>query len=354
MLPRIIKYTELRIGILTLYADNTCFIKKTSRYEIQDLTKNRWLCYSDANIDDVLDLHCDRSSYYMPPVSPGARIYLDPHCKMSRDIVRKDYQITYNWDKADFVLVPNKGKIHSRAHDICVLEDGGIATLISINRSVSSATESSLTDVQWNAVEEFLRMYFSEGCELISNSDHSKLTGYFIPKHETYEEILVGTAHPSSKYMYERQLVCTPSSEISIETLDLWKRMDKDTLSKVILGSDYKKYPMTVCLFLYKYCRSIRWSTERSVKELLYEINFTFYLENDRFPESFVVTPEDWNMWQDWCLHVLGVSEKGGFVSVNDFNKNFMEKDWVRQKFCIAPLKINSAESVNNLLEIKD
>ena len=146
--------------------------------------------------------------------------------------------------------------------------------------------------------------------------------------------------------MFDTKIQLTPSTNISVETLDLWSRLDDmNMLGKLICSSDWKEYPVTLSVFLEEECYDIKYINNQNVKMILHEIFF------DYTKEDMAVTPKDYNMLVSWIYHKLGCNDvKATYIPFERYIKlGTVYQNMLRRTICVAPKVMPQETTYGNL-----
>lgn len=355
-----IKYKKLCVGSLRLYCDGRI---SRSEYRVRKrAVQNRMaLALPYSTPDEYIPLsklRCSWSVYHQQAMSTRAQretvsLYVYPEVGTSRDIIRKSgYKIVLDPSKADYCVAPAfAGRICDYRYDILAYDDSDESLyLYTVTnymdeipiQNLFDRAKQDLTDCGLRVIGD--RMQVSRPCIIVQKSD-------------AFIDILRPTDDTRGrKYISELQLPLDYGNEISIQNLLLWKQLaetNNSIFEKVIVNTDWRDYPVTMCFFLSLDCPMGRifYSSNSNTKMMLTAIGFDRCRPAVAMCEGRVVEPKDWNMLQDYIMASYDVEPQGGFIT--DRKACTPESDWlniVRRRLCIAPLKIDSPVLFDNLI----
>ena len=146
-------------------------------------------------------------------------LFITPECQLSRDVIRNSgYKITINRDNADYVVIPYKRVYEKYDCDGFARKGDDIYLLNSIEKAIYG------DDINLDVVRKELENYgFTDiifGTELRSHAV------YLLTNFPVYREIFDNDC-PNTNYLYENKLELTPGVQMSVETLNVWKTLQK-------------------------------------------------------------------------------------------------------------------------------
>lgn len=279
--------------------------------------------------------------------APGDKVFLSSESKIPRDLVRNTgYQIVRDKNTASFVIMPEPEKpepykafLFYKTYDndfyIISLYDTSGGAITEVNSDL--ATECELG----------MRAKYGDGQMYKYQVQHKCYFYRNVPEHL---EIL-GGVHPWN-CMFDTELILTPSTDITPENLAMLAKLpSKEQALKLIMSSDFKKYPLTMCLFLkndlsisygYKYGDQVNW--------MMKCIEYNEFEEKDSFKKP--VTPEDFKMLQDWILYKLNIKDSG-IVSTelvdeldSGYNDFLLSKTAVKRVDISQPISLDSIRTM--------
>ena len=349
-----IEYKKFFRGYINCFADGSVspsyvklFFQESSRdtlgkYALYEEDEDSW--YTDLQIEYAHTLQI---------VKPGATLFLSPKSLLSRDHVRNSgYKITIKKDNPDAVIVVPPLETVPRARSASILASCKDALLLcNLSQSYIDNDDAISSDIMEKAVgliNDWCRVTCGADADIIAATDRfgEQKTISFVPNVPEYKDILLGT-YPKKTYITDLDVPLVPNSTVSVETLEVWKRLNNDSILETsILQSDALEYPFTMCIFLEKEHSCCCYGCSAKFKHFLNQIGF-----DDRYNrEQLVVTPKDWNMLQKWLMHNLNVEDNGGYVDSSALNGVGSDyKPFIRHKYVVAPMFISSPAVVGDL-----
>ena len=286
----------------------------------------------------------------------GDKVYISKKSKISRDLVRKAYDITLSKDKADWIVIPEVTMFHKRIVNLVLDLGNDELALVNINdtrkgldQDDKSGLKLVLSDCGFNSLLESGNVLFAS---------NEARTLYLIPKIEEYVDILSSSP---ARYISDALLPLKPDVTVSIETLDIWRRLiksDFEMFEKSILNSDVRDYPFTLTLFLETEYHKKRHFSDKPL-EMLRQMGVMGRGYNDINSirvsnwalSNKTISQKDWEMSQKWLMYNYGVDMTGGF-SDKVTNRYALHGELVRRRVAVAPIKINHpmcfTEIINN------
>lgn len=278
----------------------------------------------------------------------GEKLYFAKECHIPRDLYRNSgYSIVRDPDKADKIVIPQlQPTILYFLYDVAAYEPASkTIELFSVDRNESNRDNfsSDLTNDFFN-----IRCSFGTGYQFFQTNIENNKKATIYPFCQEYIDILENT-YPGRKYIMEKDVNLDYPVTINLETLKLWKRhTDMDMLRKAICASDWREYPVTLCLFLMNEHPFIDIRANEALKFILEQIGFVKDPHYLWTTSPRMVYPKDWNLLQAYIMSELGVPETGGFVNPDTYN-NTGYKDLYRSKYAVAPLTITEPILFKNL-----
>lgn len=282
-------------------------------------------------------------------VSPTDTIFISSESKISRDLVRNSgYKITIKEENADKVIVPVMYPTEAIDPNI-VIRAGEVIAFVYVRRRSDYCTDP-FTEEEWESVLDAAKdMVFkfqqaqNDPTPYIGfNEDHESFPVYFIRKVEQYKKLLKNPAW--DRYITDVGFPITTSSTFSMEFLEMLLRYkDENIFNKLLIASDFIKYPLTTNVLLRKRGTANLFITETLRDTVLRPIDFETYYYRSRkdWGRNRVISPEDWNLCQKFLMTHFNAPEEGGFVSDKDwigFHNEYLQL--VRAKVAIKPLYI--------------
>lgn len=283
-------------------------------------------------------------------------MFVSSDCKMPRDMLRRDYTIVHDKSKARYIVIPHLYKeireyCHIAVKDttddtlyICTLARNYMRDSNYVYSEQEKLMLLSTIKSAIGAADDMLTFYHRD------NFEQSNL--FIVPDIPEYRDIF-NDVSVIGRYVFDYKVQCTPSINISIETLDLWKRMsDYDALQKLIIQSDWHDYPVTVAYFIENEMQVLRSFGRDSVamKSLLEGINFDMF-HNHRY-EGLSVTPKDFEMLTNWIMHHnLGLEDGKGYIDIEQYDRLPSDyQDLIRKRFVVAPIKLTGETPLESII----
>ena len=246
------------------------------------------------------------TAFYKNPV-PNDKLFISSGSKIPRDLIRQTgYRIVRDINQADYVVIPEPEETSPFESKMFWKSATGAFYIVHIIDKADGSFYITSDRVQ--AIELTFQSMFGEGQSFWATKG---LECYFIRDIPEYSDLL--NSSKIARYAFDTKLRLQPSTTISPENLDILRRMpDKSNALKILMTSNFQKYPLTICMFLdydlsvsygYKYGDQVNWM----MKAIHY----------DRFEEGedlrIPITPEDFNMLQDWIFYRIGLTGPGLF-----------------------------------------
>ena len=265
---------------------------------------------------------------YSYKLNPPTTLFISPDCKIPRALVRNSgYKITISKDKASFIVIPNSyDKEYVRECNLVIrVTCNYFTTLYLCDFERSWAVDKvPLNETESQRLKEKIEQYFaseinSGGTVEVYQQLTKGLADFkvsLIPDCVEFEEMLLSKS--AKRYIFDKNVILTPTNFIDLDTLDIWSRMtEKDMIWKSIIGSDYRDYPFTLCYFLrdrhYSLCRGCTEQFKRVLNEIYYD---EYSSDKKSYPGT--ITPKDWNLLQKYMLKNEGLGENGGIIRNNN------------------------------------
>jgi hypothetical protein len=341
-IEHIVDYKRLLLGTIEFNFDGT--IKRRHAH-----IRDREIVHKDAVLSAtrcLSDLLERRTFHYLPRRS---RLFVSSDVKMPRDLLRKSgYELKRDPDSAYATVIPYLPKrLTKYEYNIAFLDrEAGDLYLYSIEHS--GAEKPELSDEQ----KETVRNCFF-GCECLTNDPGERYFAHFISKCQEYHDLINGT-YPSRNYIFENNVnLYDIPVQITVENLLLWEKVDdRNLLRKTILNSNWREYPLTLCVFLRLYHRYIDSTSDIPFKQVMRQIKYESDFNIQHLVEGIQVEPQDWNMLQMYILAKMGLKEEKGFVNVHDYLDVEKLRQFIPMKVAVRTLKIDQPMLVDNLLEM--
>lgn len=273
----------------------------------------------------------------------GEKVFISSKSKIPRDLLRKNgYKVTYSKEDADIIILPKLESTKAVLYNIAAVNSGEYANFFYIEREDKATIPT--TSEELTAIKDKLLEYYPEA-EIIDNSGEF-FKVFIIPNVEEYEDFFIDKSRGASEadYLQDTDVILPGITKITVEALDLWRHISSsDILVKTVMMSDWSKYPVTLRYFFSNdvsiYNTSPQW------------LWFKKAIKLDDEDKNIVVTPDDWNMLQAWCLYKVGLEDKG-FITWENFRSNVKNRDieFLRKKVALAPFNISNSETLANII----
>lgn len=329
------------IGTLRFYTQGQIGVSTTSIR--QKVTKNAYVSLDRGDAYDTFD-NIARRTYVSPNYTAGDLIWVHPKARISRDLIRKSgYAITRDIEKADFIVLPEPDyKLFSDITYHIVCSCNGMLYFF----SASDVYNREIPDEKLDIAKDRIKQYIGDDNVVFYCDDFQLKTACFFPQIEEYKNLLEDK-YEGKMVVFDTKLQLVPNVEISIETLDVWSRLeDINMVSRFVCASDYKKYPLTVKLFLEEYQYSIKYQSNNNIKMIVKELGIGEYT-----PKDMVVTPKDYNMMMSWVFHVIGKPVGSTYITEKDWdNIPGSFKKFLKKRFAIAPVVLEHDDIYDNII----
>jgi len=362
------KKREIKYVKLELFDDKT--VGKATEWENSEQIYFGKTAYvrdwNDPNSVDYEDSYGPKRSLQskrstIPDMHAGITLYVAPECKISRDVLRNDgYSITYNKANSDYRILPSipTNAVKQKCQIVFVLKNQ--LHICWVERSVgepinntSYYAETYATATEVETVLSFLEnKYAVNRTDMMYRRDKplKNMNVWFLTVCEDTQYYLTHVCRLNEKFCFDTDVPLKGSTNITPENLLLWSKVqDTNLLEKALLNSDWKKYPVTVCVFLAREKSSEAGRFSPAGKVMLKAINFD---QLNRYSGSLggqVVTADDWNMLQDYITLRLGITEKSGLVE-----DIYPYSDYIRHRYAIAQWRISGNKTFSNIMDELD
>lgn len=326
-------YTSGQIGVSTLSHNNKQY-------------KNKYVCLDSGVAYDAFNRLASKT-YVSPDYCAGDKIWIHPKARVSRDLVRKSgYAITRDKDKAEFVVLPEPdyNEFCDISYNIaCLCRDTPYFF------TISDVYNREVPDDKFEDAKERIKQFFSEDVLFLCD-DMSKKRACFFPHLEEYADLLNDVyAEKAIVVVFDTKIQLTPNVDISVETLDVWARLDDmNMLSRFICASDWEDYPLTLKLFLESTHFGIRYQTNNNIRMIVKELGIGETIEND-----VTVTPKDYNMMMSWVFHLIGKPVGSTYITEKDWdNIPGTYKKFLKKRVAISPVLIEDDTLCENIINM--
>ena len=279
----------------------------------------------------------------------GKTIYISKKSKVSRDVLRHTYKIVLDPDRADFVVFPKLKNISTFGCTMFGIKNNILYLCFLENIIDYSSNVDYIFQV---AVNMFCRMAGLDESEVQHRPDYQYVDLKFINDVPEYREILQNQ-YPNRSYIQDTSLPFTPLNKISPETLKIWSQVnDTNLLEKLLVGSDWQKYPFTLWCFLHAEHDDFASECGNQGKVILEAIQYWMnYLPE--YEMHKLVEPDDWNMLQEWIMYQLGVSGPSYIPTERVTRLSGYYSKFLKYSFAVMPTNISVATdlpTINNLV----
>ena len=278
----------------------------------------------------------------------NSKLYISPKSKVPRDLLRNSgYSITYSMDKAEYLVLPApKTDEKKRVVSAIVLNNStGYVYLCDVENIFTTYNVPADDILNIVAKHESLSV---DDLEIFTLGDTlPKIVVWYTNDVPEFEKILRGEKLPA-EYLFDNQIPIMPSNNLSVETLDLWKRLiqkDWNLFEKAAINSDAKEYPLTFATFLlvegmsnYYWSQQFKWFlTSMKIND------YGLYDEEN-------ISVKDMDMLSDWICHILSIDGKYGFVDEKSYvNLHWRYKKFVKSKIAASPVRIANPMKLKNI-----
>lgn len=244
--------------------------------------------------------------YVFNTIAPPSKLFISSGSKIPRDLVRQTgYRIVRDMDQADCVVIPEPEEQEAYESKMFWKSSTEEFYIVKINDTAGCSFYPTTDRIK--EIELALRKNLGEG------QSYWNVRGFYcyftrdIPEHI---DLLNGKP---VRYVFDTKLRLQPSTTISPENLDILRKMpDRINALKILMTSDFQKYPLTICMFLnndlnvsygYKYGDQVNW--------MMKAVHYDLFEDQKDFRTP--ITPEDFNMLQDWIFYQIGLTGPGLF-----------------------------------------
>ena len=277
------------------------------------------------------------------------KIFISKKCSTPRALLRPEFSIVRDPDKADYVVVQDELSKDWRRYTyrVVIEKSNGMVVLADIEKDDFDHKKSlSPDDVQ--KVRDALDKYYKDA-KFYYHDDMRISSLYTHSKNQEYEDIVLNT-YPNRNYVFESLIEYDTPTKLNADALQIMSKMDEDQLEGMILGSDWREYPYTIfCLLDDVGHLSCPYNTAfASVQKY---VNNRFNYPAD--PKKEYITSKDYNLLQKWLMKKLGVPEEGGLASISIASKiDSSLLKMIRRRLAVKPNYID--ESNDSLIRRGD
>lgn len=296
-----------------VYSENTMDVKgKVAYLALDTSTQEPWTILNGKD-----------NSYHCWPKTDKV-LYIAKESRVPRMILRNsDYKITINPNNADYVVIP------ANYEDDVPKREFNIAYIASKDKDV--LLYYFTFDYSWSAkvqhdaasVEKIKKVildklnYGDDWNQEFYYFDQLPTTYvYFVKRCPEVESILTDNTF-NYKVIIDTRLRIDSPIGINIDSLKIWGKMsmtsEREMVAKAIIGSSWKEYPCTIAAFIDHY--NLDYYGGEQLAYVKKSIGYDYYRNHYKFRADREVQPNDWNLLQEWLMSLVGLDEKGGFIS---------------------------------------
>lgn len=317
---------------------------------------------------------CKFNGDYMDP-SGKRKLFVSSGCSIPRDILRNCYDITRKKDIADFVVIPEP-RVYASERCVALFtveEDDGSFGMIIVDIITRDDTVNRFVTFPKNKFEfaEILKKKYDEFNDIDKIDDvfvmdyadsyssvyrnyknNIKRTLLFMNPCEEYFDVFKDRY---TSYILEHDVKYDAPVKINADVLQIWEHIeDKDLLTKNIVASDWKDYPLTTSLFIYnKFGKHLSPSLySRGFQDVCRVLNPIFTIQSIQTRMcDMVVTQKDYDMLQDYIFSKIGIYEDKQFVEVGTLKLKSHEIMFVKQRLALAKTHIDKDTRISEIVK---
>ena len=292
--------------------------------------------------------------YNIPAPMHDQTLFVSSESKIPRDLIRNSgYKITRDINNADYVIIPKpECTTGSQANLFFLTQDEDFYQVFIYDKAVNERRTNYSFD-ELEIIKTAIGLKYGNGTFYAYATPQ---LCYFIRNVKEYEDILKrqtsGRCH-----VLDTNLKLNPSTNISPENLHIMSKMDDEkAVLKLLMSSDFTRYPLTLCNFLfndldvdygYGYGDQANWFMKTIGYDEFYASGGERYLK--------MVTPEDLKMLQDFILYKLNLTGPG-LVTEDTFKDDKMNgyRQLIGYRVAIKPYKIDEPvdfQTLNSLIK---
>ena len=337
-------YTYKKLMTGTISFDYNDIMSVTYRQENRRDYRNKVAYFTESTALAHGRIHWKTELSHNP--ADGLKLYVYPECSISRDIYRKSgYTITRDKTKADVRVVPQiLASYPTLSFDFGVYnKDTETLSLLYYDYSCNSISKKTGVPIKLHT-DKIKERFKGDSYELINDDCCLRSIVEFLPDGDAYKDIIDDS---SALYVEEYDVKVTSVTQISLETLKIWKKMSFELLTQSICNSNWMEYPMTLNMFLSD-C-GYHFSSGTQMRGILKQIEFDNYGHTDF--NGWTIQPQDWNLAQEYLCDKLGVPKEGGFSS-EPFTGLRSFNSMIRQRLAVKPLYITEPAKYEELISL--
>lgn len=278
----------------------------------------------------------------------GKNLFVSKKSKVSRDVLRNTYKIKLDPAAADYVVFPTLKDIYHYYAQIYGMDDKGVLWMSWLMNLPDY--DPKIDYLYQGAVTEFCKTSGVKPEDVHHDENFEYVEVPFIPVCEEYKEMLLDK-HPDRIYIADSTVPFEPLNKITPQTLKIWSHIEEmNVLEKLIVGSDWQKYPTTLALFLKAEQEDFESECGQQGKLVLDGIKYWDHL-GPKYRQHRRIEPEDWNMLQSYIFYLMGLDgTKAAYVNIYQYNNLPKEyRPFVKCAHAVQPVLI---ESSKDLLEL--
>mgnify|MGYP007068176097 CR=1 FL=1 len=345
------KYEKYESGLLVCRptAGKPSFLLMQHRF-VPGRTRGRAALFGTKNLGRSVsqyDLLQSYFNYRQTCANIGTSLHVCPECSISRDMLRNSgYVIKMKPDGADYIVIPRFESDVPKLHFNVAASCRNTMLFLTVTRAGDRVSDSIPDFITDDMICNFLKSLDYDVKYIFRN----RCLCEFVPYVRMFETLL-DMPFSNRPVVTEDRVQLIPTSKICVETLDVWKNInDAELLGRLISGSDWENYPVTLCVFLSEYKPYMQWPTSRYFRYVLDSIG---YNSNDTLLGMLsqrIVQPDDWDMLQSFIMHDLGVPEAGGYISMNAARRNSLLR-FCRSATAVKPSRISTPTLFSEIRE---
>lgn len=355
---KILDYNDVYSGMLTY--SQFGFVKDScSRLGIQKVRSKRAFFYTDnETYYPATELRYNMKKFLYDDEKV---LFVGSNCKLPRDLYRNSgLKITRDKEKADVYVIPEiKDNYFALNYDILAYNTASkYLYLYSMQTSYYSNNDIQVDEETLFKLAK--KLLEDKGLTIYQDRIYKNAVIQFLPKYDEFVDLVDSVNNVDDmRYMEEVYVPVDSPNTISLETLQTWKYYtDGNMLAKALLASNWHEYPATICCFLERHpkVRPVRGYYGSAFDSLLTSIGFDSYTNPQALLSNRTITPQDWNMLQDFLLSELGLPPEGGWVDNVAWHNGSMTGygNFIKKRVAVAPLKISQDMKFEDLINIAD
>lgn len=309
--------------------------------------------------DDICDGEIENALYGSMPIDDltinseqmlGKSLFISKKSKISRDVLRNSYKIKLDPASADYVIFPKLRDIYHMYSQIWGMDSNGILWVSWLNELPDY--HPNIDYLYQTAVDVFCNRSGVQKENVYHNSDYSNTQISFITACEEYKDMLCNK-HPERVYISDASVPFTPLNKITPQTLKIWSHISEtNVLEKLIVGSDWQKYPTTLTVFLKEEQPDFEKDCGQQGKLVLDAIHYWQTIRPNCSTHRRI-NAEDWNMLQSYIFFLLGKDgEKASYI-----NSSLWEglpvayRYFIKHAFAVQPVTISTSKDLCELFQ---